>query len=83
MLESVPPCRWLGVLGGPKSNLGRLVGPENDNMAGRKSNPLLVELECILVQMDAAEEFDGKLSFISQKYFLYLKICGQGSHGTN
>lgn len=45
LLETVALCRWPDVLGGPRSNSGRLVGPENEYMAGRNPSSLLVEAE--------------------------------------
>lgn len=33
--QTVALCRLPDVIGGPRSNVGRLVGPENEYMAGR------------------------------------------------
>lgn len=44
-------CRWWDALGLPRSNSGRLVGPENEYMLGRKPTSLLAGAEwCIAVR---------------------------------
>lgn len=50
LLESVALCRWPDVLGGPRSNSGRLVGPENEYMSGRRPTSLLVAADWWKVQ---------------------------------
>lgn len=52
LLESVALCKWPDVLVGSSSNSGRLVGPENEYMAGRNPSSLLEGADwCMVVQL--------------------------------
>lgn len=51
LLECGPLCRCPAVLGGPRSNSGRLVGPENEYMAGRNPiSPLVGAERCMMTE---------------------------------
>lgn len=57
-------CAWWDVLGCPRSNTGRLVGPENEYMAGRKPTSLLAGAEwCIVVQPTTTNAYELKDQF--------------------
>lgn len=74
LLESVPLCRCPDVLGGPRSNSGRLVGPENGYMAGRNPTPLLVGAEWCMVKKHAGTELQNRYDTNQISWWRYFSV---------